>query len=72
MHRIGVTMKRWIVAKKARHDDDLDESSLTRSTAIGYGSTAPTVYLLQRFLWFPDYERFGFQGLRVANGGEDR
>ena len=23
-------------------------------------------------LWFPDYEHFGFQGLHVANGGEDR
>jgi len=25
------------------------------------------------FLWFPKvYEHFGFQGLHVANGGEDR
>ena len=23
-------------------------------------------------LWFPDYKHFGFQGLHVANGGEDR
>jgi len=25
-----------------------------------------------RFLWFPNYEHFGFQGLHVANGEEDR
>jgi len=31
-----------------------------------------TVFVLQCFLWFPDYEHFGFQGLHVANGGEDR
>ena len=30
-----------------------------------------TVFVLQCFLWFPDYEHFGFQGLHVANGGED-
>ena len=29
-------------------------------------------YVLKRFLWFPDYGRFGFQGLYVANGGQDR
>jgi len=57
--------------KKARHNDDLDESSLTHSTAIGYGSKAHNVYVLQCFLWFPDHEHFGFQGLHAANGGED-
>ena len=65
-------MKCWIVAKKTRHESARRAfASLTRSTAIGYGSRVPTVYVLQRFLWFPDYEHFGFQGLHVANGGED-
>jgi len=27
--------------------------------------------VLQRILWFPNYEHFGFQGLHVANEGED-
>jgi len=57
--------------KKACHNDDLDESSLTHSTAIGYGSRAHNIYVLQCFLWFPDHEHFGFQGLQAANGGED-
>jgi len=41
---------------------DLDEPSLIRSTATGYGSMAPTGYVHQRFLCFRDYEHFGFQG----------
>jgi len=71
---VAVPVWRWNVGLwlKARHDDDLDKSPLTRSTAISYGSGAPTVCVLQCFLWFPDYEHFGFQGLHVANGGEDR
>ena len=41
----------------------------TRSTAIGYGSRAPTGYVLQCFVRLPNYEHFGLQGLHVANGG---
>ena len=63
---VAVPVWRWNVGLwlKARHDDDLDESPLTRSTAISYGSGAPTVCVFQCFIWFPDYEHFGFQGLR--------
>jgi len=72
MHRIGVTMKRWIVAKKpAMTMTSTSHPSLARQPSAMVLGLLP-LYLLQRFLWFPDYERFGFQGLRVANGGEDR
>jgi len=45
---------------------------ITRSTAIGYGSRVLGLYVLQYFGRFPNYEHFGFQGLHVANGGENR
>ena len=67
MTNVGLRLK-----KPAMTMTSTSHSSLTRLTAICYGSRAPTVYVLQHFLWFPDYEHFGFQGLRVANGGEDR
>jgi len=60
----------WIVAKKpAMTMTSTSHPSLDRQPSAS--SRAPTVYVLQRFLWVPNYERFGFQGLHVANGGED-
>ena len=64
-------MKCWIVVKKPAMTMTSTRYR-TRSTAIGCGSRAPTVYVLQRFFWYPNYEHFRFQGLHVANGGEDR